>query len=525
MATDRNSYLQEATATGLVVLRRTLMSDRLTPVLAYRSLVRDDDRMAPSFLFESVEQGGGAARVGRTSILGAAPRLEVVARGRSVRVIDHVEGTRVESVEEDPLELPRRLAADRPLATPAGELPDCFTGGWVGYVGYDSVRWLEPEKLSGASAPRDDRELPDMHLGLYEEVVVFDHVSKVIEVMVLSDPTRHAGAEAAYADAADRLESLVGRLTGDTVHLAPGLVDLDVAARTEADVESNFGPGEFERSVERIQEYIRAGDAFQVVLSQRFRRRTRVDPFDLYRALRVVNPSPYQIYLQAEGCMLVAASPEILCRVRDSTLTSRPLAGTRRRGVDAAEDRQLEHELLSDDKERAEHVMLVDLARNDVGSVCDTASVSVDACMEVERYSHVMHISSTVTGQLREGLDQWDALRATLPVGTVSGAPKIRAMQIIDELEPTRRGPYAGGIGAVGLAGGADLALALRTMVVTPGPEAGQWVVDLQAGAGIVLDSRPDAEYQETLNKAAALGRAIDLAERTFTTDRSGGGQ
>ena len=213
----------------------------------------------------------------------------------------------------------------------------------------------------------------------------------------------------------------------------------------------------------------------------------------------------------------------LLLRRRAGTATR--AAGTRRRGVDAEEDRQLQQELLSDDKERAEHVMLVDLARNDVGSACDTASVSVDACMEVERYSHVMHISSTVTGRLREGLDQWDALRATLPVGTVSGAPKIRAMQIIDELEPTRRGPYAGGIGAVGLAGGADIALALRTMVVTPDPEAGHWVVDLQAGAGIVLDSRPDAEFQETLNKAAALGRAIDLAERTFPPDCGGEGQ
>jgi anthranilate synthase component 1 len=266
---------------------------------------------------------------------------------------------------------------------------------------------------------------------------------------------------------------------------------------------------EFERAVARAQEYIRAGDAFQVVLSRRAGRATHADPFDVYRALRVVNPSPYQIYLQAEGCILVASSPE-----------NRPLAGTRRRGRDAAEDLALERELLDDAKERAEHVMLVDLGRNDLGRVCGPGSVRIERSMEVERYSHVMHISSTVTGELRPGLDAWDALRATLPVGTVSGAPKVRAIQVIDELEPVRRGPYSGGIGAVGWDGDMDIALALRTMVVPsaawrPGTP---WDVHLQAGAGVVLDSVPAAEYEETVAKSAALGRAIDLAERAFST-------
>jgi anthranilate synthase component 1 len=270
--------------------------------------------------------------------------------------------------------------------------------------------------------------------------------------------------------------------------------------------------------VRSAQEYIRAGDAFQVVLSRRMDRETHADPFDVYRALRVVNPSPYQIYLQAEGCILVASSPEILCRVRDREVTNRPLAGTRRRGRDDAEDRALEGDLLADEKERAEHVMLVDLGRNDLGRVCEQGTVSIDRCMEVERYSHVMHISSTVTGRLRAGLDCWDALRATLPVGTVSGAPKVRAIQIIDELEPVRRGPYSGGIGAVGWNGDMDIALALRTMVIpTAGHRDGEpWSVHLQAGAGIVLDSVPSAEFEETIAKSAALGRAIDLAERAF---------
>ena len=274
----------------------------------------------------------------------------------------------------------------------------------------------------------------------------------------------------------------------------------------------------FERAVERAQEYIRAGDAFQVVLSRRQDRETHADPFDLYRALRVVNPSPYQIYLQAEGCILVASSPEILCRVRDRTVVNRPLAGTRRRGRSESEDQALEAELLADEKERAEHVMLVDLGRNDVGRVAEQGSVKVERCMEVERYSHVMHISSTVTGELRPGLDCWDALRATLPVGTVSGAPKVRAIQIIDELEPVRRGPYSGGIGAVGWNGDMDIALALRTMVIpTANHHAGQpWIVGLQAGAGVVLDSVPSAEFEETIAKSAALGRAVDLAERAF---------
>jgi anthranilate synthase component 1 len=242
-----------------------------------------------------------------------------------------------------------------------------------------------------------------------------------------------------------------------------------------------------------------------------------VDPFEIYRALRIVNPSPYQVYLQARDCILVASSPEIACRVRGRTVTNRPLAGTRPRGATPEADVANERSLLADPKERAEHAMLVDLGRNDLGRVCDPGSVRVERCMEVERYSHVMHLSSTLTGTLRPGLDAWDALRATLPVGTVSGAPKIRAIQIIDELEPVRRGPYAGGIGVAGFDGDMDMAIALRTMVVPTREAAGApWTVHLQAGAGVVLDSDPAAEHQETLHKSAALGRAIDLAEQAF---------
>jgi anthranilate synthase component 1 len=274
--------------------------------------------------------------------------------------------------------------------------------------------------------------------------------------------------------------------------------------------------------LDKALEYIRAGDIFQVVLGQRFERKSKADPFDVYRALRAVNPSPYMVYMQTGGSILVASSPEILCRVRrkDSAfiVTNRPLAGTRKRGSTPEEDRALEQDLLADQKERAEHIMLVDLGRNDVGQVAKPGTVQLPAVMEVERYSHVMHISSTVTGELRDGLDCWDALRAALPVGTISGAPKIRAMQIIDELEPIRRGPYGGGMGYVGLDGQMDIALALRTIVV-PCDQHGTdgWTYHLQASGGIVADSQHEAEYQETVNKAAALARALALAEAAFT--------
>lgn len=498
---------------GVVILQRTLMSDRLTPVLAYRALVAADDRTAPSFLFESVAQEG---HVGRTSVLGRAPLIEVIARGQDVTVRDHRDGTTDEFSTDDPLTVPRSICADQRQLTPIETLPDAFTGGWCGYVGFDAVRWLEPGKLGFANAPSDDRALADMHMGLYRSVVVFDHVRKTVHVLAMVDPSEHENAEAAWTHASDEVGALAERLSGQSVELAPGAVDLETGAHSQVQPISNVSQADFEAAVERTQEYIRDGDAFQVVLSQRFRRETTADPFDIYRALRVVNPSPYQIYLQAQDCILVGASPEILCRVRDGIVTSRPLAGTRPRGATPEQDAALEAELRADSKEQAEHVMLVDLGRNDLGRVCETASISIDACMDIERYSHVMHLSSTLTGKLAEGLDQWDALRATLPVGTVSGAPKVRAIEIIDELEPTRRGPYAGGIGAIGLGGGMDIALTLRTMVIPTKQVGPPWTVDVQAGAGIVLDSVGSSEHQETVNKAAALGRAIDLAERAF---------
>ncbi len=501
----------------LVILSRRLMSDQLTPVLAYRRLVLPDERTAPSFLFESVENG---ASVGRHSILGARPALEITSRGFSTTVVDHRRQTRRTVECRDPLALLRELAEPYRPASPAAlaalRLPAAFTGGFVGFASFDSVRYLEPEKLSFDRAPRDDRGIPDLHFGLYRDIVVFDHVTKTMHAIVSARVDEFPTPERAFSSLVDRLDALESQLAANGPQLAHGAIDIDLSRRP-ATPASNITREGFEALVLRAKEYISAGDAFQVVLSQRLERRTQADPFDLYRALRVVNPSPYQIYLQGEGAILVASSPEILCRVHGGVVTNRPLAGTRPRGRTPGEDLALERELLADAKERAEHVMLVDLGRNDIGRVCETGSVTIERCMEVERYSHVMHISSTVTGRLRGECDAFDALRATLPVGTVSGAPKVRAIEIIDELEPTRRGPYSGGIGAIGYSGDMDIALALRTMVI-PVKDGGAapWTVHLQAGAGVVLDSDPTAEWQETLNKASALGRAIDLAESAF---------
>ena len=509
---------QHAPATpGAVQFTRRIFADQLTPVLAYRRLVAPDDRDAPSFLFESVEQGGG---VGRYSLIGVRPILEVVARGAALEIIRHgTDGTEVEDrAGMDPFELLRTLSAAAGPVTHAGDRPpeDAFHAGFVGFAGYDSARWAEPGKLDFASAPPDDRDLPDLHMGLYGRVLVFDHVAKTVFVVATEPIAGHADETSAQSAAEAAVDALVLAVLDDAVRLEPGRIELDLDRPPEAPADSSMSRADFERAVDRARDYIRAGDAFQVVLSQRFQRSTEADPFDLYRALRIVNPSPYQIYLQARGCILVAASPEILCRVRDGRVVNRPLAGTRRRGRDEAEDRALEAELLADEKERAEHVMLVDLGRNDLGKVCEPGSIELERVMQVERYSHVMHIGSVVTGRLRAGVDALDALRATLPVGTVSGAPKVRAMQIIDELEPVRRGPYAGGIGAIDLDGNLDVAIALRTMVVPTTGDAGSWTVHLQAGAGVVLDSSPAEEWRETVMKAAALGRAIDLAEDAF---------
>ncbi|MCH2137436.1 MAG: chorismate-binding protein [Phycisphaerales bacterium] len=492
----------------LVPLSRRLFADNLTPVLAYRRLVSGHDRLAASFLLESVDVGG---TVGRYSIIGTAPSHTVTVWGHQI-VHRDAQGVETTATADDPLQAVRDVLAGVRVAPDPGPY---FCGGWCGWVGYDAVRWLEPEAVSFAAAPVDDRGIPDLHMGLHLDVVVFDHVDKTLHAVCWADHRRFETTQAAHADAQARLDAIVQRVESDAIVLPPGRLELDLAAGSSAG-ESTMSRREFEAAVERCKDWIRDGDVFQVVPSQRFERQSSVDPFAVYRALRIVNPSPYMIYMQGPEAMLVASSPEILCRVVDGTVSSRPLAGTRRRDADVAADVALEDDLRGDAKECAEHAMLVDLARNDISTVCEQGSVQVTRLMDVERYRHVMHLSSTVEGQLRADVDCWEALRRSLPVGTVSGAPKIRAMQIIDELEPTRRGPYGGGIGCVSMHGDMDVAIALRTIVVPAASQGPPWAYHLQAGAGVVLDSVPAREFEETVSKAASLARAIDVAEAAF---------
>jgi anthranilate synthase component 1 len=394
----------------------------------------------------------------------------------------------------------------------AAQLPELprFVGGAVGYAGYDAVRYYE----SLPNAPKDDRSLPDIHFGLYDGMVIFDHVQKLIKVVAHAHVERD-GVEGSYENARRRIEAVVQALS----EVKPAALLAMSAAEVDLPFESTFARPEFENAVKQCKDYIRAGDIFQVVISQRLEVQTRADPFDIYRALRAVNPSPFMFYLKTPETTLVGASPEVLCRVEHGLVTTRPLAGTRPRGKTDSEDRAMERELLADPKERAEHVMLVDLGRNDVGRVSRIGTVKVDELMTIERYAHVMHICSNVTGELAEGKTSFDALRAVLPVGTVSGAPKIRAMEIIDELEPTRRGPYGGAVGYVDFAGNMDTCIALRTLVITQGGDGGRRVY-VQVGAGVVADSDPSSEYEETMHKAASMLRAINVAEQWGVTKK-----
>ncbi|KAK3206500.1 hypothetical protein Dsin_020546 [Dipteronia sinensis] len=526
---DQSEKFQEASKKGnLIPLYRCIFSDHLTPVIAYRCLVKEDDRDAPSFLFESVERGLQVSSMGRYSVIGAQPTIEIVAKENMVTVMDHEEGKRTEEIVEDPMVIPRRIMEGwKPQLI--DELPEAFCGGWVGYFSYDTVRFVEKKKLPFSSAPPDDRNLPDIHLGLYDNVIVFDHVEKKVYVIHWVQLDRYSSVEEAFNDGMNQLENLVSRVH-DIVppRLPAGSIKFSTHLFGPKLEMSSMTSEAYQDAVLQAKEHILAGDIFQIVLSQRFERRTFADPFEIYRALRVVNPSPYMTYLQARGCILVASSPEILTRVKKTKVTNRPLAGTVRRGKTPKEDLMFEKELLNDEKQCAEHIMLVDLGRNDVGKVSKPGSVKVEKLMNIEQYSHVMHISSTVTGELLDNLTSWDALRAALPVGTVSGAPKVKAMELIDELEVTRRGPYSGGFGGISFSGDMDIALALRTIVFPTGTRYDtmysykdvnrrrQWVAHLQAGAGIVADSDPADEQRECENKAAGLARAIDLAESSF---------
>jgi anthranilate synthase component 1 len=488
---DFKTFSKLAAGVDLVPVYRQLTSDTLTPVQAYAKLQGDS-----SFLFESVV---GGERVGRFSFLGDNPFLKIEAFGRNV-VITEADDTR-EFTADDPLkELEELLKRFR--SAPLAELPR-FCGGAVGYAGYDVIRYAE----NLPNAPEDDRHVPDMSFAFFDRMVIFDHSRKTILIVCHADANAD-DLQAEYDRAASRVDELCQQLQEAPSDIQPA--DVSIGGEPTLDFESNFEQAEFEQAVENCKEYIRAGDIFQVVISQRLKLETTSRPLSIYRALRVVNPSPFMFLLKSSGMHLVGASPEIMVRAEDGEVTIRPLAGTRKRGATPAEDQALADELLADEKERAEHVMLVDLARNDVGRVAKYGSVKLSDVMVVEKYSHVMHITSNVLGQLRDGLSSLDALRAGLPAGTVSGAPKVRAMEIIDEQERHRRGPYAGAVGYIDFTGHMDTCIALRTLVMQ-----GQTVY-VQAGAGIVADSVPETEYHETLSKAKGLLRAIELAEQQF---------
>jgi anthranilate synthase component 1 len=495
-------FLELARHASLVPVYRQLVGDTLTPVSAFCKIQEGDW----AFLFESVV---GGERLGRYSFLGSGPFLRFQAFGNRVHLQETSAGDLLAGVRHPPSRKqvfdhpdPLRLLEEKLAGYRAPHVPGLprFCGGAVGYAGYDAVRYVEHLP----NAPPDDRQLPDLCFGFYDRMVIFDHITKTIAVVAHAhvDPQDPAGS---YRTACTQVDRLVERLQQGVADLQ--LTDIAPVGDVRRDYTSNFGPGEYERAVEKCKEYIRAGDIFQVVLSQRLTTETKARPFDIYRTLRVVNPSPFMFYLRSEALCLVGASPEIMARVEGERVTIRPLAGTRRRGKSEEEDEQLAAELIADPKERAEHIMLVDLGRNDVGRVARYGTVQLTDVMTVERYSHVMHICSNVTGRLQPGKSAFDALRACLPAGTLSGAPKVRAMEIIDELEPHRRGPYGGAVGYVDFSGNMDTCIALRTLVLK-----GQTAY-LQAGAGIVVDSEPEKEREETLNKAMGLLRALEIAE------------
>jgi anthranilate synthase component I len=461
---------------NLIPLRHRYIEDCETPVSAFLKL-RELAPDAAAFLLESAEQG---QRVGRYSFIGFRPR--------SILRWSLADGGD-----------PYALVADelaRAVQAPMADAPP-FTGGAVGFFGYDLVRSVEP---LGEPGP-DPLGMPDMALMMTDALVIFDHLKHTVSIIANADLSSDGDVERAYASAASAIAEVRAKLAGPVPRAAPR-----ERPRELPHFQSNMTREQFEAMVARIVQYIHAGDAFQVVPSQRWSAPVPVDSFSIYRGLRAVNPSPYMYYLDFGDFQLAGTSPEPLLTVSGRHVSTKPIAGTRPRGATPEEDHRIEGELLADEKERSEHVMLVDLGRNDLGRVCEYGTVAVDQLMEIESYSHVMHIVSTVSGTLREGVGPMDALRSVLPAGTLSGAPKVRAMQIIDELEPVKRGGYGGAVGYLSYGGDLDTAIHIRTVVIKDG------VAHVQAGGGTVADARPDYEYEESVAKTSAALRAIELA-------------
>jgi len=481
---------ERARRAPLVPVYRELLADTLTPVGAYRALAGD----GPAFLLESVE---GGERLGRYSFVASEPVATIRVIEGNATVADPLGERALEG--RDPLEaIERYLAQYR--SEPVEGLPRRFCGGAVGYLGYEAAQYLETLPVP----EQDPLGVPDAIFLVADTLVCFDHVQQRLKLVSHLRPS-DGSVDDAYRAAAGRIDDLEQRLLqAPAVKRIAAPVRRHVPAATAVAARSRE---EFLRSVERAKGYIEAGDIYQVQLAQRFTVPFAGDPFDIYRVLRALNPSPYMYYLSLPGLTVLGTSPETLVTVEDRRMRYRPLAGTRRRGRDEAADRRMENELLASEKERAEHVMLVDLGRNDLGRIAEVGSVQVTELLQVERYSHVMHLVSNIEARLREDCTAMDALRSCFPVGTVTGAPKIRAMEIIAELEGERRGVYAGAIGYLGFTGSMDTCIAIRTMVVKHG------LATVQAAAGIVSDSNPEEEFLETLNKTAAIRQALEQAQ------------
>jgi anthranilate synthase component 1 len=472
----------------LIPVVKSVSADLLTPVSAFLAIAAKEPH---AFLLESVERG---EQIGRYTFLGARPYMRVKAHAGKVEI---ERGRTTEVVNESVFQVVKRLLGEHRPASVAGLPP--FTAGAVGYFSYDVVRQLE--KIGDHA--KDDLDLPDAELMFFNRLLAFDHLRHQIHIVAAADVSRESPRRA-YDRAVRDIAALERRLAAG---LSPSVWRRSARSRPgKLKVHAGTSREKFLRGVERCKEYIAAGDVFQVVLSQRFDFIPQVAPFDLYRALRQVNPSPYLYFLRSGNTSVLGSSPEMLVRVTGRKLEYRPIAGTHPRGRDEAEDARLEHAMRNDEKERAEHVMLVDLGRNDLGRVSEYGSVRVKDLMYVERYSHVMHLVSALEGTLRSGLNAMDAFAACFPAGTLSGAPKVRAMQIIEELEPTRRGIYGGSVLYADFAGNLDSCIGIRTLLMQ-GKKA-----YLQAGAGIVADSDPATEFQESLNKAQAVMKAVELA-------------
>jgi anthranilate synthase component 1 len=482
---DFNTFHKLANEYKTVPVYKRILADLLTPISAYMKLVKSSKY---AFILESVEKG---EQYGRYSFIGRNPHIILKSEKDKTQIWeDGLWQEKSESFLSVLRETQKNYKAPKLSGIPH------FTGGLVGFMGYESITWVEDIPIY----VKDELQCPDALFMLYHELIAFDHLQN--QIILFSNVQVETGMdlEQAYINANLKIDKM-----GEDLHTD---IDYQTPAHLEqSELQSNFTQSEFESAVCKAKEHIEAGDVFQLVLSQRFQRKTSVDPLTMYRALRSINPSPYMFHLKLDNFDIIGASPELLVKVEDDEIEIRPIAGTRKRGGNAEEDKKLADDLLSDAKERAEHLMLVDLGRNDVGRAAQFDSVEVKEFMVVEYYSHVMHIVSDVRGKLQDGKDVFDALYSGFPAGTLTGAPKIRAMEIIYDLEPTRRGVYSGAVGYFDFTGDINTCIAIRTMVMKDG------TVYFQSGAGIVYDSDPNKEFEETVNKAKAINSAIDLAE------------